>query len=476
MTTSIPPRSLSSFTRSVPWCLASSVAALLLFEAAPAQGQTWLPGAGGSWNLAANWSPAVIPNAIGASVLFNSPTAARTVTTDSGAAGFTVGAIAFDITSTFSNSLTTGTAGSNLKLDNGGAGVTITTTGAGTGNTAISVPLLFNDTVTASVTQTASLSGAGSLNLTAIISGTGGFTKLGSGLATFGTGGKTYTGATMLNGGRLRISSAAQPSATSSFTVNAGGQLTILAAGGSFTFGTGPLNLNGMGATTGPFAAFPGAIRNETAAPAVFNNAVVLQSNTLLHIEGSATGAITFTNSVSGPGSLTLTAPASSANQGTLFLNALNTFAGGTSVNGGTIVLNAAAASLGLGSVTVDDALSPLSVAKLTIQSSVLNGISDLATLSLAGGGAAGVADENFVELQAGVNEIVGGLTLGGVSQGIGTYGSTLSGALFQNDDYFTGTGIVTVVPEPASAALLLGSLGLLMGRRRLSRKPGHSL
>lgn len=472
MNTPHPPRSNSFSARLLPFCLTSSVAALLLFEASTASGQTWVPGAGGSWNTATNWSPAVVPNAIGASAIFNSPTAARTVTTDSGAGGFTVGAITFDIASTFSNSLTTGTAGSNLKLDNGGAGATITTTGAGTGNTTISVPLVFNDTVTAAVNQTSPSSAAGSLNLTAIVSGAGDFTKLGTGLATFGTGAKTYMGATMLNGGRLRISSAAQPSATSSFTVNSGGQLTILAAGGTFTFGTGPLNLNGTGPAAGPFVAFPGAIRNETGAPVVFNNATVLQSNTLLHIEGSATGAITFTNSISGPGSLTLTAPSSSANQGQLFLNAANSYAGGTFVNGGTIVLNAAAANLGLGSVTVDDAVSPLSIAKLTIQSSVLNGISDLATLSLAGGGAAGVADENFVELQAGVNEIVSGLTLGGIAQGPGTYGSTLSGALFENDDYFTGTGIVTVVPEPTAAALLLGGLCLLAGRRRLSLKP----
>ncbi len=471
MNTPIPPRPNFFSARVLPFCLAPGVAALLLFEGGTAHGQLWSQGAGGSWNLAANWAPAVVPNAAGATVLFQGATAARTVTTDSGAAGFSVGSIAFDIASTFNNSLTTGTAGSNLKLDNGGLGATLTTTGGGTGNNTISVPLIFNDTVSAAVNQTSSTSAAGSLNLTAIISGAGGFRKLGDGLATFGTGAKTYAGATLLNGGRLRISAAAQPSATSSFTVNAGGQLTVLAAGGSFTLGAGPLNLNGAGPTAGPFAAFPGAIRNETGAPAVINNAVVLQSNTLLHVEGSATGAITFTNSIGGPGSLTLTAPGSSANQGNLFLSAGNSYAGGTFVNGGTIVLNAAAASLGLGNVSVDDVLSPLSIAKLTIQSSVLNGISDLATLSLAGGGAAGVADENFAELQAGVNEIVGGLTLGGVAQGAGTYGSTLSGALFQNDDYFTGTGIVTVVavPEPGTLALLLGGFSLLAGRRRTS-------
>ena len=407
-----------------------------------------------------------MPNAIGASAIFNSPTANRIVTNDSGAAGFTVGSISLDIASTFTNSLTTGTAGSNLKLNNGGAGVTITTTGTGTGNNTISVPLVFNDSVTAIVNQTSATSGAGSLNLTAAISGPGGFTKQGDGLATLGTGTKTYTGATTLNGGRLRTSLLASPTATSSFTINAGAQLTLISAG-TYTLGSGPLNLNGTGATSGPFAVFPGAIRSDTNLAITIANQVILQTNTLLHVEGSATGSLTFTNSVSGPGSLTLAAPNSSANQGQLVLNAANSYLGGTFVNGGTIVLNSAFATLGAGSVTVDDFLSPLSIAKLTIQSSVLNGIADTATLTLAGGGVAGLADENFVELQTGVIETVSGLVLGGVAQGPGTYGSTLSGAANINDEYFSGTGIVTVVPEPGAAAMLLSGLGMVIGLRR---------
>ena len=51
-------------------------------------------------------------------------------------------------------------------------------------------------------------------SLTATIGGTGGFTKNGDGLATFGTGTKTYAGPTVLNGGRMRISNAAMPSNT----------------------------------------------------------------------------------------------------------------------------------------------------------------------------------------------------------------------------------------------------------------------
>ena len=48
-----------------------------------------------------------------------------------------------------------------------------------------------------------------------------------------------------------------------------------------------------------------------------------------------------------------------------------------------------------------------------------------------------------------------------------GTYGANGTGAMFQDDEYFSGPGIVTVVPEPAAAAMLVGSFGALLGFRR---------
>ena len=120
--------------------------------------------------------------------------------------------------------------------------MTLLTTGLGTGNNTISVPLVFADTVTAEVDQTSSTSAAGSLNLTATVTGTGAFIKQGDGLATLGTGTKTYSGATVINGGRIRVSAIGQPSATASFTINAGGQLDLIpgSAAGAQTFTFGP--------------------------------------------------------------------------------------------------------------------------------------------------------------------------------------------------------------------------------------------
>jgi autotransporter-associated beta strand protein len=430
-------------------------------------------GASATWNSAASWTPSGIPNAVGAQVTFaNNPSAAnRVVTVDSGATGFTVGSISFTLatTNSFTNAINTGTSGSKLIFDNGGSGVSITTGGSGTGNNTFNAPLVFNEMVTGTVNQTTSTSGAGSLNLVSAISGNGGFTKLGDGLATFGTGAKTYTGATVLGdvngvlgGGRMRISQAAQPSATSSFTIYAGAQLDFITVGGAYSFGSGNLNLNGAGPTTGPFAAFPGAIRQDTGLLTSIANNTVLQSNTTLHVQATAgtggnatpTGQMTMNGIISGPGKLTLTAPNSNVDQGLLILTNANTYSGGTLVQGGIVDVNGANATLGTGNVTVDNTGSPSSIARLQIEANVLNAFASTSILSLLGGGTAGVADQNYAIVNS--NQTVGGLVLGGVPQAPGTYGSSTSGATFQFNEYFSGNGIVTVtgVPEPGTMAL----------------------
>ena len=214
---SIGPMKLSSQASSLPssrlacapFWLTASIAALLSSIPPSASAETWTIAGGSSWGTAANWNSTSVPNAIGASATFNgaatgsnaAQTANRTITLDGAR---TVGAIVFNTDlSTFTNQLATGTGGS-LIFDALGAGpATITTMGAGTGNNTISGPMTLTDSLTAIVNNTTASSPAGSLNLTGTIGGPGGFTKQGDGLATFGTGAKTYTGATLLSGGRM---------------------------------------------------------------------------------------------------------------------------------------------------------------------------------------------------------------------------------------------------------------------------------
>ncbi|MGI8965973.1 MAG: autotransporter-associated beta strand repeat-containing protein [Limisphaerales bacterium] len=448
---------------------AASAVAVLFCMASTTRAETFT-NAGGtlSYTNPINFAEGTVPNAVGASVIFNSPLANQSASlSNSSPNGITVGSITFNNTTATTIGIFNGVAGGPLIFDQIGTGpATITTTGTGSGNNTISATMVFTDSVVANVNNTNATSTSGSLNLTGAISGPGGFTKAGDGTATFGSGLKTYTGPTVINGGRLRISNLAQPSATSSFTINNGGQLDVISSG-IVTFGSGPLNLNGAGPTTGPTAAFPGAIRNDSNLQVTIVNATVLQSDTLIQVQG-LNGVLVFSNAISGPGKLTLTAPNSDANQGQLVLNGANTYSGGTLVNGGNLVVTNAG-TLGSGNVTIDNTNAPLSVAKLTLSPGVVNAIADTATLSLAGGGVAGVADQGFVDLGAGINEIVGGLTLAGIVRGPGTYGSTLSGATIQNNEFFAGTGIITVaVPEPSVIALAaVGGVITLLARRR---------
>ena len=185
----------------------------------------------------------------------------------------------------------------------------------------------------------------------------------------------------------------------------------------------------------------------------------------------SSNGNITIQGVISGPGKLTFTAPNSDADQGYLIVSRTNTYTGGTLVAGGTLLVTGAQAKLGAGNVTVDNASSPASLARLSLALDTADAIDDAATLILAGGGNPGVADLNYAVLGDAINETVAGLVLGGVPQTTpGTYGSTLSGAMFQNDEYFSGTGVLTVlVPEPTTLSLM--AVATMMCTRRSRRQ-----
>jgi fibronectin-binding autotransporter adhesin len=459
--------------------LAASVGSLIFITTPETQAQTWNLGTATPWTTASSWNPATVPNAIGAAVTFNGAasannpvqTANRAIVVD---LDQTVGSIVFnnDLAGTFTNSLTSGTTG-KLILDEIGAGpATITTMNAvGTGNNTISKAMTLTDSLVATVNHISASSAAGSLPFTGQISGPGGFTKNGDGLATFSNTTKTYTGPTILNGGRMRISEASAPTASSSFTINAGAQLTLISSASVYNLGAGSLFLNGNGPTTGPFAGTPGAIRQDTNTIITVANPVVLQSPTVIHVQATTTASLTFPNNVSGPGSLALGGIPHDNNLGKLVLSGANTYQGGSFVNAGDLVVSGANASLGTGDVTVFSGANQdffFALARLSLLTGVVNGIADTATLSLAGGSSPGVADNGYVLLESGINETVGGLRLGGVAQLIpGIYGSIASGAQFQSDEYFSGPGVVTLIPEPASAAILLAGLGALATRRR---------
>jgi autotransporter-associated beta strand protein len=109
----------------------------------------------------------------------------------------------------------------------------------------------------------------------------------------------------------------------------------------------------------------------------------------------------------------------------TLTLSAPNTYTGNTTVLGGTLKINNAY-------------------------------LSDKANVLIASGAK--------MNLNYSGDDLVAGLKLGDAwMTAPGTYGSSASGATYQNDAFFIGTGTVSFVPEPGAIVLLAtGLIGLL--------------
>ena len=175
---------------------------------------------------------------------------------------------------------------------------------------------------------------------------------------------------------------------------------------------------------------------------------------------GSAEGIIwqsvgntnTIGAAITGTGGLT------KATTATLILAGANNYSGQTTVSAGTLQVGDGtnASTLGTGNVEVAAG----AILKLVSD----DAIADAAILTLDSYG----VYNGKLELAAGVDEAVGGLRLGGELMEAGTYGATGSGASVINDTYFAGTGILTIVPEPATMVLLsLGGLAMLRRRNR---------
>jgi autotransporter-associated beta strand protein len=204
---------------------------------------------------------------------------------------------------------------------------------------------------------------------------------------------------------------------------------------GGFDYTTPTISLTGGGGSgaTGSASSSPNLTLNS-------NRGVSLTAagGTLYQTNGT-----TFT--IGGPISSTGSGTLTKSGPGTLILTGVNTYTGATIASNGLLAVTGATAKLGSGNVTVQDAGIGAG-AGLLIQTGVANAIDDGATLSLLGGGAANVADAGFAFLEAGIDEGVGSLLLGGMAQANGiTYGSTTSSALFQSDEYFGGSGLVSV-------------------------------
>jgi fibronectin-binding autotransporter adhesin len=210
--------------------------------------------------------------------------------------------------------------------------------------------------------------------------------------------------------------------------------------GGISNRGTGAstYEINLSGGTLGANAAWTSNVNMSL----VSGNTTVKTAN-----EGNVGQAITLSGVLSGAGALTKT-----GNE-TLTLNSstANTFTGGTTISEGTLVA-ATAGSMGLGNVSLTSGL-------FTSQSA--SAIADTATLLFT------PSATPTVTLTYAGSDVVGAITNGTLSIGPGTYTTTQLNNFF-GGGAFTGTGSLTIVPEPTSAALLgLGLVSFCFVRKR---------
>jgi fibronectin-binding autotransporter adhesin len=341
---------------------------------------------------------------------------------------------------TFNGSLTTSTTSRTLTVNNSGI-------------TTLAGPINISDSATS---RFLTISGSGNTVVTGIIANGG--TSTASGLTKGGTGtvglsgNNTYAGRMFIASGTLVVSSLNKVVGGSPSS-NLGAPTTVangtIWLGSSNPTSTGTLRYIGPGETTDRVIDLPsttgnGAIDASGTGPLSFSSAFTAtgagsKSLTLLgtSTDDNTIGGAIVDNSAANKTSLV------KSGEGKWVLAGANTYSGGTTISGGLLAVSGSAASLGTGNLTVQG---PSAGSALAIQSGVANAISDIATLNLLGGGTAGVADQGYIDLGAGLNERIGLLQLGGVAQARGvTYGSAASGAMIQSDEYFAGTGVISV-------------------------------
>ncbi|MBL9146158.1 MAG: Ig-like domain repeat protein [Verrucomicrobiaceae bacterium] len=295
---------------------------------------------------------------------------------------------------------------------------TVTLAGTNSFNFTANGPILpqFNQNSASAVTISAPLTlnamttfggtSGGNVTISSVISGAGGFTKSNAGTLTLSNFTNTYTGGTVLNAGTV----------------------TFPAGSGSATphFGTGPITVNSEATLHTNRSFFNNSVTLNSATVVTGNSFESLLAgpvtlNGITTFSFGTSGGFRITGNISGTGGFTTTGTTQWTLTGT------NSYTGPTTIQAGTLRYSAAAA-VGPGAI------------------------------SIATGGKANL---NYTGTR-----FIASLTLGGVLQPAGTYGSNASSAANKSDTWFTSTGlgVLNVQLIPTTTAVTSSSTPAMTG------------
>ncbi len=278
-----------------------------LGSAPPPPGNSVWPSGAGNWNVATDWQGGSLPVS-GNNLIFDGP---------GGAMNNNLAAVSTG-TGTVESMLFSNTASGSYTLSGNAITVATGITNASSFLQTLNVPLTLIQDETFSATAGAFtfqnnitnggnnviFSGASSITLNGAETGAGSLTMDGAGLLAI-DGANTYTGATTVNSGTLRLEASGSIASSSGVSVDSGATLDLasnnatianLSGNGNVTLGTGTLTINGATGTD----TFGGAISGSGG----------------LTFDGGLTQILTGTNSYNGPttltsGTLAVAAPAS---------------------------------------------------------------------------------------------------------------------------------------------------------------------
>ena len=456
---------------------------LLGASTASATSYTWLPTAGGVWTTTSNWSPSGTPGAgdtvtIGAQTgnITGVPTVSLSGLSVNGSCTLAAGTAGNTITVTSAFLVSAGTltmSGENLTLSSAATGTIDTTVAMNSGTT-------FNDAGTLVIGASGVLNGAGGFTLAS-----GATLEIGSATGISGnitaTGTKSFSTAAnyTFNGTAAQVTSTTMPATVNSLTIanSAGVTLTqaatvsgaLTVSSGTFTVGAYALTVTGGTSVSGTLAITSTTGAKKFGAVTVnsggtwtnsANKAVSISGN--LANSGSFTAgsgvytlsgsSMTITGTISIP---KLTVTGSYQNTGTLTV--------GTALAGTGTLTQGANATLNIGGTLAITTLTATASPNWVDYTGVAQTVKAVTyyTLIFSGSGAKTMATGTAVSgdlsiaptgtatasVGAGLNLSVGTLTLGGVTQVAGTWGSTTAtGAAHHNNTYFAATtGYVTV-------------------------------